>query len=100
MHERAAGGESCGAAGTQSVPYAGNRGDRSSIARDPADRYQSAAEILADLVAPDQVRVTGRAQHLLVPSLPSRACKVAQVVAVALLAPLFLFLLFLLVLRH
>ena len=70
------------------------------IARDPADRYQSAAEMVAELMAPSQVHVTGRARRLTVPSLPSRSWKVAQVVAVALLAPVFLFLLLLLILRH
>jgi len=70
------------------------------IARDPADRYQGAAEMLADLVAPNQVRVAGRAEHLLVPSLPSRHWKTARVIAVALLAPVLLFLLLLLILRR
>jgi serine/threonine protein kinase len=70
------------------------------IARDPADRYQSAAEMAADLVAPGQVRVTGRAERLIVPSLPSRSWKIVWVVAIALLAPVILFFLFLLILRH
>jgi len=56
--------------------------------------------MLADLVAPHQVRVTGRAEHLLVPSLPSRHWKTARVIAVALLAPVLLFLLLLLILRR
>jgi len=70
------------------------------IARDPADRYQSAAEMGAELMAPSQVHVTGRADRLIVSSLPSRSWKIARVVAIALLAPVFLFLLLLLILRH
>jgi hypothetical protein len=54
----------------------------------------------ADLVAPGQVRVTGRAERLIVPSLPSRSWKIVWVVAIALLAPVILFFLFLLILRH
>jgi serine/threonine-protein kinase len=69
------------------------------LARDPADRYQSAAEMRQDLAAPGDLRLTGRADRLKRPQVRSRYWKVAGVIGVAVLAPVVAFLLLLLVLR-
>jgi serine/threonine-protein kinase len=70
------------------------------LARDPGDRYQSAAELHADLADPCRVRISGRASRLQPPRVPSRYWKLAQLIAVAVVAPVLLFLLLLLVLRR
>lgn len=69
------------------------------LARDPADRYQSASGLKADVVNPCGVRIAGRASRRQVPRVPSRYWKVAQLIAVALVAPVLLFLLLLFLLR-
>ena len=69
------------------------------LAREPADRYQAAADLQRDMMAPCDVRVTGRAKRLQRPQVRSRYWKLAGVIAVAVLAPIVLFLLLLLVLK-
>jgi serine/threonine-protein kinase len=70
------------------------------LARDPADRYQSASDLRADVADPCHVRVSGRASRLQAPRVRSRYWKLAQLLVVALVAPVLLFLLFLLILRR
>jgi hypothetical protein len=60
--------------------------------RDPDDRYPTAAAIKADLVAPERVQVTGRADRLKTPPLGSRYWRVARIVVIALVVPVLLFL--------
>jgi serine/threonine protein kinase len=69
------------------------------LARDPDDRYQAAAELKRDLMAPCDVLVTGLAKRLQRPQVRSRYWKLAGVIGVAVLAPIVLFLLLLLVLK-
>ena len=69
------------------------------LAREPADRYQTAGELKRDLMAPCDVIVTGRADRLQRPNIRSRYWKLAGVIAVGVLAPLVLFLLLLAVLK-
>ena len=69
------------------------------LARDPGDRYETAAAMKAELVAPERVRVTGRADRLKVPSLGSRHWHVARIMVIAFLAPVLLFFVFWLMLR-
>jgi serine/threonine protein kinase len=64
------------------------------LARDPGDRYGTAAAMKAELVAPERVRVTGRADRLKVPSLGSHHWRVARIVVIALLVPVLLFFVF------
>jgi serine/threonine-protein kinase len=70
------------------------------LARNPADRYQTATELKTDLMAPCHVEVTGRAGRLRTPSPRARHWQLARLFAVALMIPVALFLLFLLALRH
>jgi serine/threonine-protein kinase len=70
------------------------------LERDPSDRYPSAAAMKIDLVAPKQVRVTGRSSRLTVPTLRARYWRVARVLTVALLLPVLLFFLLLVILKH
>jgi serine/threonine-protein kinase len=70
------------------------------LARDPADRYRSAAELKADLECPDRVAVTGRASRLRPARVRSQARMIAQLVIAALLTPVLLFLLLLFALKH
>jgi eukaryotic-like serine/threonine-protein kinase len=69
------------------------------LAREPADRYQTASELKRDLMAPCDVLVTGRANRLQRPNIRSRYWKLAGVIAVGVLAPIVLFLLLLAVLK-
>jgi serine/threonine-protein kinase len=69
------------------------------LARDPADRYQTAGELKRDLMAPCDVLVTGRANRLQPPNVRSRYWKLAGVIAIGVLAPIMLFLLLLAVLK-
>jgi serine/threonine protein kinase len=69
------------------------------LAREPADRYQTAGELKRDLMAPCDVLVTGRANRLQRPNIRSRYWKLAGVIAVGVLAPIVLFLLLLAVLK-
>jgi serine/threonine protein kinase len=70
------------------------------LARDPDDRYRTAAAMKAELVAPERVRVTGRADRLKAPSLGSRYWRVARIVLVALVVPVLLFFVFLLMFKR
>jgi len=65
------------------------------LARRPADRYQSAAAMKADLEAPDTVVVAGLASRLQRPRLSRLWLPVAGLVGGALLVPVVLFFLFL-----
>jgi eukaryotic-like serine/threonine-protein kinase len=69
------------------------------LAREPADRYQTAAELKRDLTAPCDVPVTGRADRLQRPNVRSRYWKLVGVIAVGVLAPIVLFLLLLAALK-
>ncbi len=66
------------------------------LARDPDDRYRTAAEVKMDLCAPGRVQVTGRAGRLVAPLLGNRYWRQARVMAVALMVPVLLFFVFLL----
>jgi len=70
------------------------------LARDPDDRYRSAAELKIDLGCPNRVALTGRAARLKRVKLRSQAWIVAGLVAAALAAPVLLFFLFLQLLRR
>jgi serine/threonine-protein kinase len=70
------------------------------LARDPNDRYRSAAELKTELECPERVAVTGRASRLRPVKLRSQARIVTQLVLIALMTPVALFFLFLLWLRH
>jgi serine/threonine-protein kinase len=70
------------------------------LAREPRDRYLTAAAMKAELAAPGQVRVTGRASRLQVPSLKARRWRVARFVVIALMIPVLLFFVFLLILKR
>jgi eukaryotic-like serine/threonine-protein kinase len=69
------------------------------LARDPGDRYLTAATMKAELVAPERVQVTGRADRLKVPSLGSRYWRLAGIMVLALLVPVLLFFAFWLMLK-
>jgi serine/threonine protein kinase len=64
------------------------------LARDPDDRYETAAAMKADLLAPERVRVTGRADRLKAPSLGAQHWRIARFVIIALLVPVLLFFVF------
>ena len=70
------------------------------MARNPADRYASAAAFKADLDAPDQVHVTGRANRLQAPVLARRAWRVVRIALLAIAVPIALFFLILFMLTH
>ena len=70
------------------------------LARDPGDRYRSAADLKADLECPNRVVPTGRAGRLKPVKLRSQAWVVAGFILGALAAPVLLFFLFLRLLRH
>jgi serine/threonine-protein kinase len=70
------------------------------LARDPNDRYRSAADLRADLQCPDQVVLTGRAHRLRPVKLRSQAWTVAWFVVAALTAPVLLFFLLLQLVRR
>jgi serine/threonine protein phosphatase PrpC len=70
------------------------------MARNPADRYRSAAEMKADVDAPENVHVTGRASRLTVPVPWKRRWRVARVVLLSILVPIVLFFLFFLMLSR
>jgi serine/threonine protein kinase len=65
------------------------------LARNPDDRYPTAAAMRAELIAPDRVQVTGRADRLKAPSLGARHWRVVGLVAVSLMIPVLLFFVFL-----
>jgi serine/threonine protein kinase len=70
------------------------------LARDPDDRYRSAADLKADLECPGRVALTGRASRLQPVKLRSQAWVVTQLVVIALMAPVALFFLFLMLLKR
>jgi len=70
------------------------------MARDPGDRYQSAAEFKADLEAPEHVHVTGRANRLQKPVIARRAWRVVRIALLAIAVPVVLFFLILFMLTH
>jgi serine/threonine protein kinase len=65
------------------------------LARDPADRYRTAAAMKVELVAPERVQVTGRVDRLKASSPGARYWRVARIVVIALVVPVLLFFLFL-----
>jgi serine/threonine-protein kinase len=69
------------------------------LARNPADRYQSADALKADILDPARVVVTGRAQRLVAPSLTARRWRAARMIAISLIAPVILFFLLFLALK-
>jgi serine/threonine-protein kinase len=70
------------------------------LARDPEDRYPTAAAMKAELVAPDRVEVTGRANRLKAPSPGERHWRAPLIVVIALAVPVLLFFLFLYILKR
>ena len=70
------------------------------MAREPGDRYGSAAEMKADLDAPEGVHVTGRASRLKAPVVSRSRWRIARIVLLGLLAPIGLFFLILFFLTH
>ena len=66
------------------------------LARDPDDRYPTAAAMKAELVAPERVQVTGRADRLKAPSPGASYWRVARIVVIALMVPVLLLFVFLL----
>jgi hypothetical protein len=70
------------------------------MARDPGDRYQSAAAFKADLDAPERVHVTGRANRLQAPVMARRAWRVVRIALMAIAVPIVLFFLILFMLTH
>jgi serine/threonine protein phosphatase PrpC len=70
------------------------------MARDPAERYPSAAAMQADVDAPERVHVTGRVNRLKVPVVTSSNWKMVRIVLLALLVPVALFFLILFMLTH
>jgi serine/threonine protein phosphatase PrpC len=64
------------------------------MARDPDDRYPSAAAMKADLEAPEQVAITGRAERLQAPTPWKSRWRNVRVVAISILVPIILFYLF------
>jgi serine/threonine protein phosphatase PrpC len=63
------------------------------MARDPRDRYQSAAAMKVDLDNPSQVQVVGRASELKVPTPIGRHWRTIRTMALAFMVPIVLFLL-------
>jgi serine/threonine-protein kinase len=63
------------------------------MARDPGDRYQSAAAFKADLDAPERVQVTGRANRLQAPVMARRAWRIVRTALITITVPIVLFLL-------
>jgi serine/threonine protein phosphatase PrpC len=70
------------------------------MARDPAERYPSAAAMKADVEAPERVHVTGRVNRLKVPVLTRGSWRMVRVVLLGLLVPVALFFLILFMLTH
>jgi serine/threonine protein phosphatase PrpC len=70
------------------------------MARNPGDRYESAAAFKADLDSPDRVHVTGRANRLQAPVMARRAWRVVRIALLAVAVPVVLFFLILFMLTH
>jgi len=65
------------------------------LARDPKDRYPSAAAMKADLDAPDRVELSGRASRLQAPAMWKSRWRVVRIALLAALIPVVLFFAFL-----
>jgi serine/threonine-protein kinase len=70
------------------------------MARDPEDRYRTAAEFKADIDAPERVQVTGRADRLQAPVLARRTWRVVRIALITALVPIALFFLLFFILSH
>ena len=70
------------------------------MARNPNDRYQTAAEFKADLDAPQDVHVTGRANRLQAPVMARRAWRIVRIALLTIAVPVILFFLILFMLTH
>jgi len=70
------------------------------MARDPAERYRSAAEMKAAIDAPETVEVTGRASRLQRSQPWKRRWRRLRMVALGILIPVLLFFLFFLMFSH
>jgi serine/threonine-protein kinase len=64
------------------------------MAREPVDRFQSAAELKTAIDAPDQVVVTGRAERLQKPMPWKSRWRSVRIIAISILVPVVLFYLF------
>jgi serine/threonine-protein kinase len=64
------------------------------MARNPADRYASAAAMKADVDAPERVEITGRASRLQAPVPWKSRWRSVRIVAICILVPILLFYLF------
>ena len=70
------------------------------LARDPDERYRTAADLKVDLESPGRVKVTGRASRLRPASVRSQAWQVALLIVASLLVPIVLFFLLLILFSH
>jgi len=70
------------------------------MARNPPDRYQTAAAFKADLDAPENVHVTGRAIRLQAPVAAKRVWRAVRTTLITLLIPIVLFFLIFLLLSR
>ena len=70
------------------------------MARDPADRYPSAAAMKAEIDAPEDVQVTGRANRLKVPVVSRTPWRMIRMILIGLLVPVALFFLILFMLTR
>jgi len=70
------------------------------MARDPGDRYPSAAALKADVDAPERVHVTGRASRLKVPTVSQSRWRVVRIALLVMLVPVALFFLILFMLTR
>ena len=71
-----------------------------SMARNPDDRYASAAAFKADLDAPERVHVTGRANRLQAPVMAKRTWRIVRIALLTALVPVALFFLLFFILSH
>ncbi|HXD73801.1 MAG TPA: protein kinase [Vicinamibacterales bacterium] len=71
-----------------------------SMARNPEDRYASAAAFKADLDRPEHVHVTGRASRLQVPVMAKRTWRIVRIALLTALVPIALFFLLFFMLSH
>ncbi len=70
------------------------------MARDPAERYSSAAAMKQEVDAPEQVAVTGRASRLQAPVAARTYWRMARGILIGALVPVALFFLILFLLKH
>src|SRR5204862_3200798 len=64
------------------------------MAREPRDRYPSAAAMKSEVDAPETVQITGRADHLTVPVPWKNRWRAVRIDLIAILVPVVLFFLF------